>query len=169
TLRYICLLFKKTNRPVYSSDISYCFRCSIPSINWIVCIRISCYRINRRNYNDSKTSKTECYKVFNVSLGLTLLKQMRENGKMGVQSVPCDLFQNGGKKMRKIGYVRVSSVEQNPARQYHQLEEIGMDRIYEERLSGATQHRPELQKMLEALQTGDTIFVTDLTRITRST
>src|SRR5699024_4996842 len=64
---------------------------------------------------------------FNVSLGLTLLKQMRENGKMGVQSVPCDLFQNGGKKMRKIGYVRVSSVEQNPARQYHQLEEIGMD------------------------------------------
>ena len=71
--------------------------------------------------------------------------------------------------MRKIGYVRVSSVEQNPARQYHQLEEIGMDRIYEERLSGATQHRPELQKMLEALQTGDTIFVTDLTRITRST
>lgn len=94
---------------------------------------------------------------------------MRENGKMGVQSVPCDLFQNGGKKMRKIGYVRVSSVEQNPARQYHQLEEIGMDRIYEERLSGATQHRPELQKMLEALQTGDTIFVTDLTRITRST
>ena len=71
--------------------------------------------------------------------------------------------------MRKIGYVRVSSVEQNPARQYQQLKEMGMDRIYEERLSGATQKRPELQNMLEDLEAGDTIFVTDLTRITRST
>ena len=71
--------------------------------------------------------------------------------------------------MRKIGYVRVSSVEQNPARQYQQLKEMGMDRIYEERLSGATQKRPELQNMLEDLEAGDTISVTDLTRITRST
>lgn len=71
--------------------------------------------------------------------------------------------------MRKIGYVRVSSVDQNPARQYKQLEEMGMDGIYEERLSGATQDRPELQKVLNDLQEGDTIFVTDLTRITRST
>lgn len=71
--------------------------------------------------------------------------------------------------MRKVGYVRVSSVDQNPARQYKQLEEIGMDVIFEERLSGATQQRPELQNMLEELKENDTIFVTDLTRITRST
>lgn len=71
--------------------------------------------------------------------------------------------------MRKIGYIRVSSVDQNPARQYKQLEEIGMDIIFEEQLSGAIQQRPELQKMLEGLQEEDTIYVTDLTRITRST
>lgn len=71
--------------------------------------------------------------------------------------------------MRKIGYVRVSSVDQNPARQYKQLEGMGLDRIYEERLSGATQDRPEIQKMLNDLQEEDTIFVTDLTRITRGT
>lgn len=71
--------------------------------------------------------------------------------------------------MRKIGYIRVSSVDQNPARQYKQLKEIGMDIIFEEILSGATQHRPQLQEMLEDLREGDTIFVTDLTRITRST
>lgn len=88
---------------------------------------------------------------------------------MRFRDVPRDLFQNRGGKMRKIGYVRVSSVDQNPARQYKQLEEIGMDIIYEERLSGASKHRPELQKMLDGLQEGDTIFVTDLTRITRST
>ena len=60
-------------------------------------------------------------------------------------------------------------MEQNPARQYQQLKEMSMDILYEERLSGATQQRPELQKMLEDLEAGDTIFVTDLTRITRST
>ncbi|MBN8194226.1 recombinase family protein [Bacillus sp. NTK074B] len=71
--------------------------------------------------------------------------------------------------MRKIGYVRVSSVDQNPARQLKQLNEIGMDIIYQEKLSGATQERPELQMMMSSLEEGDTIFVTDLTRITRST
>lgn len=71
--------------------------------------------------------------------------------------------------MRKIGYVRVSSVDQNPKRQLQQLEEIGVDIIYQEKVSGATQDRPELQNMLGALKEEDTIYVTDLTRITRST
>lgn len=44
-----------------------------------------------------------------------------------------------------------------------------MDIIFEEQLFAATQHRPELQKMLDGLQADDTIFVTDFTRITRST
>lgn len=44
-----------------------------------------------------------------------------------------------------------------------------MDIIYEEKVSGATKEREQLQKMLEDLQDGDTIYVTDLTRITRST
>ncbi|WP_096203139.1 recombinase family protein [Bacillus sp. FJAT-45350] len=71
--------------------------------------------------------------------------------------------------MRKIGYVRVSSVGQNPARQIQQLKEIGMDIIYEEKISGATKEREQLQKMLGDIQEGDTIYITDLTRITRST
>jgi DNA invertase Pin-like site-specific DNA recombinase len=71
--------------------------------------------------------------------------------------------------MRKIGYVRVSSVDQNPARQLKQLNKIGMDIIFQEKLSGATQERPELQNMMSSLEEGDAIFVTDLTRITRST
>ena len=72
-------------------------------------------------------------------------------------------------KMRKIGYIRVSSESQNLKRQLQQLNEIGMDIIYQEKISGATVDRKELQKMLEKLKPGDTIFVTDLTRITRST
>ena len=71
--------------------------------------------------------------------------------------------------MRKIGYVRVSSQSQNEERQLKQLNEIGMNIIYKETTSGANIDREELQKMLEELQPQDTIYVTDLTRITRST
>jgi DNA invertase Pin-like site-specific DNA recombinase len=44
-----------------------------------------------------------------------------------------------------------------------------MDIIFEEKVSGATKDRKQLQKMLENLQEGDFVYVTDLTRITRST
>ncbi|ADO84617.1 recombinase family protein [Ilyobacter polytropus] len=71
--------------------------------------------------------------------------------------------------MRKIVYIRVSSENQNLKRQLQQLKEIGMDLIFQEKVSGATTNRKELQKMLENLKAGDTIYVTDLTRITRST
>lgn len=71
--------------------------------------------------------------------------------------------------MRKIGYCRVSSEGQNLARQIHQLEQEGCEIIYQEKISGATTNRPELQKLLSQLSEGDLIIVTDLTRITRST
>lgn len=71
--------------------------------------------------------------------------------------------------MRKIGYVRVSSQDQNQERQIQQLNEIGMDMIYQEKVSGANMNREQLQMMLNEIHTGDTIYVTDLTRITRST
>lgn len=71
--------------------------------------------------------------------------------------------------MRKIGYIRVSLASQNPSRQFQQLNEIGMDIIFEEKVSGATKDREQLQKVLEDIQEGDIIYVTNLTRITRST
>lgn len=71
--------------------------------------------------------------------------------------------------MRKIGYIRVSSEDQNLVRQKQQLQEIGMDIIFEEKISGATMNRLELQNMLKEIKSGDVIYVTDLTRITRST
>lgn len=44
-----------------------------------------------------------------------------------------------------------------------------MDIIFEEKASGATKDREQLQKMLENIQEDYIIYVTDLTRITRST
>ncbi|MGN4438053.1 recombinase family protein [Bacillus cereus group sp. MYBK69-2] len=71
--------------------------------------------------------------------------------------------------MAIYGYARVSTQEQNLARQLKQLKEYGCSYIFEEKTSGATTDRPELQRMMESLQTDDVIVVTDLTRISRST
>ena len=79
------------------------------------------------------------------------------------------MSQKRGDILRKIGYIRVSSTSQNPSRQFQQLNEIGMDILFEEKVSGAAKDREQLQKMLEDLKEGDIIYVTDLTRITRST
>ncbi|MDT3497321.1 recombinase family protein [Bacillus toyonensis] len=71
--------------------------------------------------------------------------------------------------MKIYGYARVSTQEQNLARQLKQLKEYGCEYIFEEKTSGATTERPELQRMMESLQIDDVIVVTDLTRISRST
>jgi DNA invertase Pin-like site-specific DNA recombinase len=69
----------------------------------------------------------------------------------------------------KYGYARVSSIDQNQARQIKQLQEAGCEMIYQEKISGATLNRPELQKVLDELKPGDVLVVSDLTRISRST
>ncbi len=68
----------------------------------------------------------------------------------------------------KIGYSRVSTLEQNPLRQIQQLKEQNCEVIYQEKVSGRTTKRKELQKMLSEMKEGDEIVVTELSRITRS-
>lgn len=69
----------------------------------------------------------------------------------------------------KKGYARVSTIEQNLERQIIQLQDYGCEKIYEEKITGRKKERPELQKMLNELEPGDEIVVSDLTRISRST
>ena len=68
----------------------------------------------------------------------------------------------------KIGYARVSTLEQNLDRQIDQLEKEGCERIYSEKISGTKNNRPELHRMLDALRAGDTVIVSELTRLSRS-
>lgn len=68
----------------------------------------------------------------------------------------------------KIGYARVSTEEQNLDRQLDILKQAGCDRIYEEKVSGIKKNRPELNKMLDQIRTGDVIIISDLTRLSRS-
>ncbi|WP_018982367.1 recombinase family protein [Salinimonas chungwhensis] len=64
-----------------------------------------------------------------------------------------------------IGYIRVSTVEQNTARQ---LEGIALDKVYTDKCSGKDRNRPQLQIMLEHLRTGDTVHVHDISRMARN-
>ncbi|NLO22065.1 MAG: recombinase family protein [Syntrophomonadaceae bacterium] len=69
----------------------------------------------------------------------------------------------------KIGYARVSTQDQNLDRQLDTLKEAGCDKIYKEKITGTKKDRPELDKLFEDLRSGDTIIVSDLTRLSRST
>ncbi|MEE0139122.1 MAG: recombinase family protein [Fusobacterium ulcerans] len=66
--------------------------------------------------------------------------------------------------MRKIEYVRVSSEDQNLDKQFHQLNEIEMNLIFQEKISVATTNRKKLQDMFSKLKEKYTICITDLTR-----
>lgn len=68
----------------------------------------------------------------------------------------------------KLGYARVSKQEQNLERQIDQLKEAGCKKIFEEKITGTKKERPELDKMLNELRDGDTIIITELTRLSRS-
>ena len=71
--------------------------------------------------------------------------------------------------MRKVGYARVSSVGQNLDRQLGALVAEGCDRIFQEKASGrSTKNRPELEKAISALGTGDIFVLAEWDRATRS-
>jgi DNA invertase Pin-like site-specific DNA recombinase len=69
----------------------------------------------------------------------------------------------------KIGYCRVSTNEQNMAAQLELLHKAGCREIFKEKLSGSDSTRPELRKLLDYIRKGDTVTVTKLDRLARST
>ena len=68
-----------------------------------------------------------------------------------------------------IAYVRVSTEEQNEARQREALEKYNIERWYIEKISAKDTNRPRLQEMLDYIREGDTIHIHDLSRLARST
>jgi DNA invertase Pin-like site-specific DNA recombinase len=68
-----------------------------------------------------------------------------------------------------IGYARVSTVGQNLESQIEHLQAAGCDKIFQEKLTGFDRRRPQLEKMLKTLKPDDTLIVTSLDRLARST
>lgn len=69
----------------------------------------------------------------------------------------------------KIGYVRVSTTDQNTARQEVLMQELGVDRMFIDRMSGKNTNRPELTRMMAFVRQGDTVVVESISRFARNT
>ena len=70
----------------------------------------------------------------------------------------------------KVGYVRVSTIDQNEGRQLVKMKEVKVEKLYIEKVSGKDiEGRPELKNMLEFVREGDTVYVHDFSRLARST
>ena len=71
--------------------------------------------------------------------------------------------------MAIVGYARVSSVGQKLDVQLEKLKQYGCDKIFEEKVSGTTANRVQLQQCLEYLRECDSLVITKLDRLARST
>ena len=69
----------------------------------------------------------------------------------------------------KVCYIRVSSLDQNEARQVEAMKDKGIEKYYIEKISGKDTNRPKLQEMLEYVREGDQVYIHDFSRLARST
>lgn len=69
----------------------------------------------------------------------------------------------------KIAYVRVSSADQNEARQIEALKNYGIEKWFTEKISAKDTNRPKLNELLDFAREGDTIYIMDFSRLARST
>lgn len=70
--------------------------------------------------------------------------------------------------LMKIGYIRISTQDQNYNLQEDALNKLGSEMIFKETVSGATKERPQLKKLLEQIRKGDVVVVYKLDRLGRS-
>ena len=69
----------------------------------------------------------------------------------------------------KVGYVRVSTTDQNPARQFELMESFGVEKVFSEKLSGKNTDRPQFKEMMSFLREGDVLYIESISRLSRST
>lgn len=69
---------------------------------------------------------------------------------------------------QRVGYARVSSLDQNLDRQLELLRAAGAVQVYEEKISGSTRHRPKLEEVLRYLRKDDQLIVASMDRLARS-
>ncbi len=69
----------------------------------------------------------------------------------------------------KIGYIRISTADQNTARQEVLMHELGVEQVFIDRMSGKNTDRPELKRMMSFVREGDTVIVEAISRFARNT
>ena len=71
--------------------------------------------------------------------------------------------------MSNIAYIRVSTIDQNEARQKEALKPYNIDKWYIDKASGKNTDRPKFKEMMSYIREGDTIYIKDFSRLSRST
>ena len=66
---------------------------------------------------------------------------------------------------QRIGYVRVSTLDKNTARQ---LDGVDLDQVFADKASGQDVNRPELERMIDFSRDGDTVLVDSMDRLARN-
>ena len=69
----------------------------------------------------------------------------------------------------QVGYIRISTVGQNTARQEGLMRELGVEMVFVDRMSGKSADRPELKAMMAFVRQGDTVVVESISRFARNT
>lgn len=69
----------------------------------------------------------------------------------------------------KIGYIRVSTKEQNTARQEFLMEELGVEKVFIDKATGKNTDRPQLKELLSFAREGDIVVVESISRFARNT
>ena len=69
----------------------------------------------------------------------------------------------------KIGYIRISTTDQNTARQEVLMKELAVEQVYIDRMSGKNTDRPELKRMMNYVREGDVVIVESISRFARNT
>lgn len=69
----------------------------------------------------------------------------------------------------QVGYIRISTAGQNTARQEVLMRELGVEKVFIDRMSGKNKDRPELQRMMAFVRQGDTVVVESISRFARNT
>lgn len=68
----------------------------------------------------------------------------------------------------RIGYIRVSTLHQHTERQEDKLPEMNVEKVFIEKASGKNRNRPQLKAMIDFVQPGDVVVVSELSRLARS-
>ena len=69
----------------------------------------------------------------------------------------------------KVGYVRVSTIEQNEERQIVELRKNGVEKFFVDKVSAKSAQRPKFDEMMNFFREGDELIVTEFSRLARST
>lgn len=69
----------------------------------------------------------------------------------------------------QVGYIRISTVGQNTARQEVLMQELGVEKVFIDRMSGKNTDRPQLKEMMAFVRQGDTVIVESISRFARNT